>query len=69
MTKTERMKKDIRQGKEYAVIVLKYNTTIDHVKNVASQMRRDGEKLPKRNSKEWKLIQFKRGWKEDVEEE
>jgi hypothetical protein len=57
-SKEDGIKADIRQGKEYEIIALKWETSIDYVKNVASEMVLGGEKLPDRRNKEWKIYQF-----------
>ena len=54
----EQIKEDIRQGKEYEVLALKYETSIDYIKKVASEMRKDGEKIVDRRSKEWRSKQL-----------
>ena len=56
----EELKEDLRLGKEYEVLALKYETSVDYIKKVYSKMKRDGEELPDRRSSEWRNIQFRR---------
>ena len=66
-TKEEGIKADIRQGKEYEVLAVKWETTEDYIKKIASEMKKAGERLPDRRNEEWKRIQILR--KKDIEGE
>jgi hypothetical protein len=54
----EGIKADIRQGKEYEVIALKWGTTPNYVRKIASEMRKQGEELIRRNTEAWRTLQF-----------
>ena len=57
------IKADIRQGKDYEIIAEKWETTVNYVRKIASKMRKDGEELIDRCSKEWRTLQFMVGAK------
>lgn len=54
----EGIKADIRQGKEYDVIALKWGLKPRYVRKIASEMRKQGEELIRRNTKEWRDLQL-----------
>jgi hypothetical protein len=56
--KLEGIKADIRQGKDYEIIAVKWEISINYVKKLASEMRRHGEELIDRRSSEWRTLQF-----------
>ena len=49
---------DIMQGKEYEVIALKWGTTPDYVKKIVTEMKKQGEELIDRRSKQWRTLQI-----------
>ena len=54
----EGIKADIRQGKEYKVIALKWGITPSYIGKIASDMKKQGEELIDRSSKHWRTFQF-----------
>jgi len=56
--KLEGIKADIRQGKDYEIIAVKWGISMNYAKKIASEMRRQGEELIDRRSSEWRTLQF-----------
>jgi hypothetical protein len=52
------LKDDLRQGKDFDVLALKYETSKDYIKKVYYEMKKAGERLPNRKSKEWRAISY-----------
>lgn len=60
ITKTGRIKEDIRKGISPKLIAKKHNTSVEYVNKVKSLMKsKDGEKLVDSRTKEAKIIQYK----------
>ena len=47
---------DLIQGKEYAVIALKWEVSEEYIQNLASKYRKQGYDIPKQGSKAFKII-------------
>ena len=52
------VKADIRQGKDYEIIAVKWEISMNYVKKIASEMKKQGEELIDRRSSEWRELQF-----------
>jgi len=58
--KTEKLKADILQGKDYNVLALKYDfEDVSYVKELKHKMKKQGEDVPDRRKNGWKDIEFK----------
>lgn len=70
-TNKDKIKGDLRLGKQFDVLALKYSTSENYIRKVYKEMKDAGENLPDRKTKKWKTMQIlrKKEYVDDEEDE
>ena len=56
--KTKRIKDELRKGIEFSILSYRWGVSIEYIRKLYNEMKKDGENLIDRRSKEWRGMQF-----------